>query len=239
MLKTVLVTAVTSRFGLQCAKEALGRGYRVIGTVSNSDESDAFEALSEEAFAYRADFCDRLAIVGLIRDVERHMAPIDILIATHDCSASGDAHAAAGDLMRPAFDVRVLVPLGLMASVRPHKFALEEVSGALARELAPLGIRVTLVPPGSLRRALAELPMLHLECKHQPLDDGRAARAVFDCIEREQPPLPLYLRSDALRIVRGDIARFHDPDAQNPHKASASQARIAFHCLSVKHAAAL
>lgn len=211
MLKTVLLTGVSTVFGRECAKEALRRGYRVIGAVSAQEEAHAFEAQSYEAFPCRANITDRRGMLDLVADVEREMAPVDVLIVAHECRGGGPN----------TFDVKVFVPMGLTRVIRPNKFALDDVSELLATAVAPLGICVTLVPASrsrvlsDRRDVLAELPMLHLKCRDQPNDPGRASRCLFDCIESEEPPLPLYLGFAALRIVRSELVRLYD-DGEEP-----------------------
>ncbi|MGC1127901.1 SDR family NAD(P)-dependent oxidoreductase, partial [Pantoea agglomerans] len=46
--KTILITGVSSGFGLALAREALAAGHRVIGTVRNREARQAFEALDAQ-----------------------------------------------------------------------------------------------------------------------------------------------------------------------------------------------
>lgn len=246
MLKTVLLMGVTGGFGRECAEEALRRGYRVIGTVTTQEEADAFEALSEEAFAYPIDLMDRRAMLEMVVDVERNMAPIDVLISTGRCGAGEDWSQAGDEGRECAFQTNVFVPMGLMKAVLPYmrtrraghivtfpglgvdqevRVALRRVAASLASAVAPLGIHVTLVEPVASGKeiegafdcgsrvlsgrvdVLAELPMLRLERRDELPDLARAARAVFDRVESEQPALHLRCGSDVLRSARSRLAR--------------------------------
>jgi NAD(P)-dependent dehydrogenase (short-subunit alcohol dehydrogenase family) len=102
------------------------------------------------------------------------------------------------------------------------KFALEGLSEALADELAPLGIRVIVVEPGYFRTDFLDGSSLHLEenviedyistvgvlrnshsaLNHkQPGDPVRAAQAIVEIAEAQDPPLRLQLGTDSFRVV--------------------------------------
>lgn len=102
------------------------------------------------------------------------------------------------------------------------KFAVEGMSEALAAEVAPLGIRVIIVQPGSLpsgffgaavttRLGIADyartpvattrviMPQLQ---QHAAGDLEKAGRAVVEAVGSSSPPLRLPLGSDALHALR-------------------------------------
>ncbi|MFF7994569.1 oxidoreductase [Kitasatospora xanthocidica] len=106
------------------------------------------------------------------------------------------------------------------------KFALEGISEALHAELAPLGVRVTIVEPGgfrtdflsdtSLRTEPATIPdytegagpvraALAHNAGRQPGDPAKAARAVVDIAEAAEPPLRLQLGADAVERVEAKL----------------------------------
>ena len=105
------------------------------------------------------------------------------------------------------------------------KFALEGLSESLAEEVAPLGIRVTIVEPGPHRTRLlsersvrASAPIgdyadsvgqvreqLEQLDGHQPGDPARAARAIVDAVEAEAPPRRLPLGTMALEHIRAKL----------------------------------
>lgn len=106
------------------------------------------------------------------------------------------------------------------------KFAVEGLSEALAQEVAPLGIKVTIVEPSGFRTDWAgrsandtQTPIADYEATagqnrgnirgysgSQPGDPARAAEAILNAVESAEPPLRLLLGKAALAGARGKIA---------------------------------
>lgn len=101
------------------------------------------------------------------------------------------------------------------------KFALEGLSEALADEVKALGIKVMIVEPGAFRTDFAAGALRHMPTIYvyddsvgptrafahgmdntQPGDPAKAARAVFQAIASDTPPLRLALGNDALDGIR-------------------------------------
>jgi NAD(P)-dependent dehydrogenase (short-subunit alcohol dehydrogenase family) len=101
------------------------------------------------------------------------------------------------------------------------KFAVEGFSEALAQEIKPLGLKVTIVEPGGFRTDWAGASMSyalpieayapsvgvmrgHLERMdgHQPGDPRKGAAAILKIAEVAEPPLRLPLGNDAMAFLR-------------------------------------
>lgn len=108
------------------------------------------------------------------------------------------------------------------------KFAVEGLSEALAKEVEPLGIHVTVIEPGPFRTDWAGRS---LKQTHNPLeayvktagarraeiagrsgtqagDPQRAADAIIKAVESPEPPLNLVLGKDGLARVRIKFSKF-------------------------------
>ncbi|MBY3217658.1 SDR family NAD(P)-dependent oxidoreductase [Rhizobium laguerreae] len=105
------------------------------------------------------------------------------------------------------------------------KFAVEGMSDALRKEVAPLGIRVTIVEPGAFRTDFAGRSLQQARAKiadyadtagprrkendrthgTQPGDPTRAAVALIDLVGSAELPARLLLGSDAVKIVGNEV----------------------------------
>ncbi|WP_047487196.1 SDR family NAD(P)-dependent oxidoreductase [Terriglobus sp. TAA 43] len=98
------------------------------------------------------------------------------------------------------------------------KWGVEGFSEALAKEVAPLGINVTIVEPGGFRTDFAAEPIAAIQAAYestigvaarfqsdyhgkQPGDPMLAAKAVIEIASMDQPPLRLPLGSDAVKAI--------------------------------------
>lgn len=115
-----------------------------------------------------------------------------------------------------------------MGFYNASKFAVEGLSEALAAELAPLGIRVTVIEPGPFRTDFLGRSGVIAEKKIADYDktagnmrryfmenDGkqkgdplRAVRAMIEVVESPNPPLHLLLGASALERMRGKLGNW-------------------------------
>jgi NAD(P)-dependent dehydrogenase (short-subunit alcohol dehydrogenase family) len=98
------------------------------------------------------------------------------------------------------------------------KYAIEGISESLAKEVAGFGIKVTIVEPGGFKTDFATRSLVQAERipAYLPLyeallkafeggvygDPARAAQAMIQAVEADEPPLRLALGADALHIIR-------------------------------------
>ncbi|VWC70921.1 short-chain dehydrogenase [Burkholderia lata] len=254
--KLMLITGVSSGFGRALAHEALAAGYTVVGTVRSAQAAQDFEALSAQAFARVLDVTDFDRIDGVVAEIEANVGPVDVLVNNAGYGHEGIMEEAPLAEMRRQFDVNVFGAVAMTKAVVPFmrerrrgrilnitsmgghitmpgiayycgsKFALEGISETAGKELAPFGIAVTAVAPGSFRTDWAGRSMLRTprsiadyDASFDPIrqareeksgkqlgDPAKAARAMLAAIAADHPPAHLLLGSDALRLVRGKLA---------------------------------
>ncbi|MEO8707366.1 MAG: SDR family NAD(P)-dependent oxidoreductase [Kofleriaceae bacterium] len=133
--------------------------------------------------------------------------------------------------------------LGTAAGFGPYcaaKHALEGLSECLAKEVAPLGIRVLLVEPGAFRTSLfgaafRAMPPLdayadsvgptrafaETSAGKQPGDPRKAAIAIADAVDAGVPTLRLPLGTDAVTMIRGKLAEVAADVSANERVATA------------------
>jgi NAD(P)-dependent dehydrogenase (short-subunit alcohol dehydrogenase family) len=110
------------------------------------------------------------------------------------------------------------------------KFAVEGLSEALAKEVEPLGIRVTVVEPGPFRTDWAGRSLKQVRnpidayaktsgarraqisgySGKQAGDPARAAQAIIHVAESTTPPMNLVLGKDGLKRVRDKLDKFSE-----------------------------
>ncbi|MCA8019126.1 oxidoreductase [Burkholderia metallica] len=252
----MLITGVSSGFGRALAQEALAAGHTVVGTVRSAQAARDFDALSAQAVARVLDVTDFDRIDGVVADIEANVGPVDVLVNNAGYGHEGIMEESPLAEMRRQFDVNVFGAVAMMKAVVPYmrerrhgrilnvtsmgghitmpgiayycgsKFALEGISEAAGKELAPFGIAVTAVAPGSFRtdwagRSMSRTPrsIADYDALFDPIrqareersgkqlgDPAKAARAMLAAIASDHPPAHLLLGSDALRLVRGKLA---------------------------------
>lgn len=207
------------------------------------------------ARAIIADVRDRGAIFSGVADAIGQFGGIDLVVNNAGQVLETYVEEAEPAAVRALFDVNLLGALNVIQAILPHfrarrqghvinissgggivgvpsiglycasKFALEGMSEALAGEVGPLGIHVTIVEPGAFRtNLLASRTVIPTEIPdymdaagelrsritglggHEPGDPARMAQAMLRLADAEYPPLRLPLGDDALAMALGKAA---------------------------------
>ncbi len=121
-----------------------------------------------------------------------------------------------------------------LAAYQTAKWAVEGLSGVIAQEVAPLGIKLTVIEPGGFRTDWAGSSMTVAEVGEdyaetvgrfasfvrdghdgqQPGDPARAAQAILRLVALEEPPRRLLLGSDAYAYAQAADAASLEEDAR-------------------------
>jgi NAD(P)-dependent dehydrogenase (short-subunit alcohol dehydrogenase family) len=209
----------------------------------------------ETALAVPLDVTDAAQRRNALREAAARFGALDVLVnnAGHGYAAAVEEGDDAQ--VRPLFEtnffalaalVREVVPgmrargsgrivnvssigglLGMLGSgyYNASKFAVEGLSEALAQEVAPHGIRVTLIEPGpfrtdfqgrSIHRAKARIgayadtvgarrALQDQSVGSEPGDPVRAADAIIGVVDHPDPPLHLLLGANAVTRARGKL----------------------------------
>lgn len=162
-MRTVLVTGTSTGIGRACAEHLGARGWRVLAGVRRAEDAPAG--------------CE--PVVLELADVRWQERPLDAAVLNAGVALSGPLEFVPVDELRQQFEVNVVGQVALLQRVLPalrasrgrivligsvsgrlalpflgpyaaSKFALEAVADALRGEVAPFGIPVSLVQPGSI-----------------------------------------------------------------------------------------
>jgi NAD(P)-dependent dehydrogenase (short-subunit alcohol dehydrogenase family) len=180
---------------------------------------------------------------------------IDVLVNNAGYGAMGAIEELSDELVRQQYETNVFGLLAVTRAVLPQmrnqhsghilnlssvggmvsfagagiycstKFAVEGISEALAREVASLGIKVTIVEPGAFRTDFNGRSLVVTDTQindyeeiiggfrqwikemdgKQPGDPVKAAAAMIQAVESENPPLRLALGADALDAIASKL----------------------------------
>lgn len=251
------ITGANSGFGLAIARAALEAGHQVIGTVRSQAARDSLLEHLPDAHAIICDVTAFDRIPGIVAQAEKDHGPVDVLINNAGYGHEGVLEESPLEEMRRQFDVNVFGAVAVAKAFLPlfrerrrgfivnvtsmgglitmpgiayycgSKFALQGISEVMRAEMAPFGVHVTALCPGSFRTDWAGRSMVRTERSiadyNSLFDPIRAARqekdgkqlgdpaklaaAVLQLIASDAPPPQLLLGSDALHLVRERISR--------------------------------
>lgn len=182
MGKTWFITGISSGLGKALAEAVIEKGDFAIGTMRKQDQVDAFyKEYSGKAEAILLDITDFQQMEATLSTI----AQIDVLVNNAGVGFVGAIEETSLEECRMVFEANFFATLKLTQLVLPKmrnqsgghivqisshggikafagfgiynasKFALEGFSEALAQEVSPLGIKVTLVEPGPFRTEFA------------------------------------------------------------------------------------
>jgi NAD(P)-dependent dehydrogenase (short-subunit alcohol dehydrogenase family) len=255
--KTFFVTGANSGFGLAIASAAARTGHTVIGTVRSEASRTALAEAIPSVRIVLCDVTEFDRIPEVVSQAENEHGPIDVLINNAGYGHEGVLEESPIEEMRRQFDVNVFGAVAVAKAFLPRfrerrsgfivnvtsmggmitmpgiayycgsKFALQGISEVMRSEMAPFGVRVTTLCPGSFRTDWAGRSMVRTErsipdydALFDPIREAREAKsgkqlgdpdklatAVLGLVESYDPPPQLLLGSDAFKHVSDRIAR--------------------------------
>jgi NAD(P)-dependent dehydrogenase (short-subunit alcohol dehydrogenase family) len=118
--KTFLITGVSSGLGRAFAVAALEAGHRVVGTVRQARDAEAFAALAEDrAHPLVLDVTDFATIPAAVSQAENLAGPIDVLVNNAGYGHEGVLEESSIDDLQRQFAANVFGPVAMMQAVLP------------------------------------------------------------------------------------------------------------------------
>ena len=218
--------------------------------------ADFVGQFGDRALALPLDVTDRDQITAAVGEVEKAFGGIDVLVNNAGYGYMAAVEEGEDAEVRKLFDTNYFGVVDTLKTVLPGmrarrsghvinissmtglvanppnayysstKFALEALTEALAKEVGPLGIKVTAIEPGAFRTDWAARSMQESStpigdyddnvgarktlikqfADHLPGDPRKVAEAVLMVAGLDEPPLRLLLGRDVLAAVREKIA---------------------------------
>jgi NAD(P)-dependent dehydrogenase (short-subunit alcohol dehydrogenase family) len=236
---------------------------------------ERFPDAGDQLLAVAVDVTDEAGVARAVQRALDAYGRIDVVVNNAGRGLLGAVEEAGDAAARAVYDTNVFGTLNVLRAVLPTlraqrsgrivnissiggftgspgwgiynstKFAVEGFSEALAGELAPLGIKVTIVEPGYFRTDFLDASSLHTEARviddyagsagatraramsanhAQPGDPAKAAAAIVRVASAAEPPLRIQLGRDSfdaltrkLRSYESEQKAWHDLAVSTDH----------------------
>ena len=252
------ITGASRGFGLEIARAALERGDAVVAAARDPHVVERALGRREQLLTVELDVTDERQAQAAVKAALTRFGQIDVLVNNAGRGLLGAIEEASAEEVRSVFAVNVDGLLNVTRAVLPSmrarrsgrilnlssvggfgawagwgvycatKFAVEGLSEALHAELLPLGIRVTVIEPGTFRTDFLDASSLRRVARvigeysgssgtarqwadatnHDQLGDPvKGAAAIVAVATSPEPPLRLQLGTDSLARVEAKLAQ--------------------------------
>jgi NAD(P)-dependent dehydrogenase (short-subunit alcohol dehydrogenase family) len=253
MNKVWFITGASRGFGVLTAQKALERGDFVVATARDPQTVIAALGEHPNLLALRLDVKLEAQAITAAQQAVARFGRIDVLVNNAGYGLLGAVEEASAEEVRAVYETNVFGLLNVTRAVLPvmrkqgsghvmnissvggyssyagwgvygsTKFAVEGLSEAMAMELEPLGIKVTVVEPGFFRTDFLDASSLVATRERigdyaatvgamrefaagvnhaQPGDPAKLAGALLQLADSDTPPIRLQLGSDTVQRVR-------------------------------------
>jgi NAD(P)-dependent dehydrogenase (short-subunit alcohol dehydrogenase family) len=229
-----------------------------VAARNTDDIKDIVAAYPESSIAVKLDVTVTSDITSAVKNTIERFGQIDVLVNNAGIGYFAAIEESEDEQVRRMFEINVFGLAKMTQEVLPHmrkqrsghilniasigglrafpgvgfynatKFAVDGFSEALSKEVAPLGIKVTIVAPSGFRTDWAGRSAKDTSIKiddyettagknagdirgysgNQPGDPVRAAKAMIAITEIPEPPLRLLLGKAALKGARAKLQEF-------------------------------
>lgn len=219
--------------------------------------ADLADRFPESALAAQLDVTKPEEVLRAVKQAIAHFGRIDVLVNNAGCEVAGVIEEVSDEAVRRQFETNFFGVLEMLRAVLPHmrqqrsghilnissiacfaagagggiygssKLALEGISGSLAKEVAPFGIKVTIVEPGGFRTNFFTRSYVLTDTQiedYKPLisnirqrvqdfihqdkllgDPKKAALAMIQVVNSDNPPLRLALGADTVNLIDASL----------------------------------
>ena len=246
------ITGASRGFGQLIARHALDAGDTVVATARNAQHVTDALGENDRLLALSLDVTDRAQTNEAVAAAVKKFGRIDVLVNNAGYGVVGAIEEASDAEIERVYATNVFGLMGVSRAVLPHmrrersgrifnissvggyasragfgiycstKFAVEAISEAMQDELAPLGIKVTVVEPGGFRTDFLETNSMSPHAqqiddyaatvgpvrqwtidanKKQLGDPDKLAAALIRLAGEEEPPVRIQFGSDSVNRV--------------------------------------
>jgi NAD(P)-dependent dehydrogenase (short-subunit alcohol dehydrogenase family) len=252
-MRVWFITGASRGFGALITQEALNAGDAVVATARNPQTLQERFGNHQNLLPVALDVTDEASAHHAAEQAVKRFGRIDILLNNAGYGLLGAVEEATAAEIEKLYATNVFGLLKVTRAVLPHmrrqrsghvvnissiggymshagwglycstKFAVEGLSEALASEVAPLGIKVTVVEPGFFRTDFLDESSLAVSSSaipdyndtpvgamrdfaaghnhQQPGDPARLAKAMITLAHSENPPLRMPFGSDTVDAI--------------------------------------
>lgn len=257
--KIWLITGASRGFGLDITKKVLDSGDKVIATVRKDAKGLEGFKDNQDLYIVEMDVTDEAQVKKAVLWGITHFGGIDVVVNNAGYGLLAAIEEGTDAEVKRNYEVNVFGTLNVIRAVLPFmrkkrsghiinisslgglgasigwglygstKFAIEGITESLALELAPLGIKATVVAPGFFRTNFLDESSLTRSEKiiedyaetvgamrgfatkanyNQPGDPAKLADAFIKLASSENPPVHLPLGKDTIKRFRDKVAGF-------------------------------
>lgn len=256
-MKTWFITGASRGLGARIAAAALEAGDQVVGTARAPAAVTAALGEHPNLLAVALDVTDDAQVDAAVAQAVARFRRIDVLVNNAGFGLLGAVEEATAEEVERLYRTNVFGLLAVCRAVLPHmrrqraghvmnlssvggfrassgfgvycstKFAVEGLSEAIAAELTPLGIHVTIVEPGYFRTDFLDERSLAVSTRriddytqtagatrqrartvshNQPGDPAKLAVGILALADMAEPPLRMPFGSDAVAVLEAKTA---------------------------------
>lgn len=263
--KTWFITGASRGFGMEITKAALASGDKVVAAVRNPKKFTLQANNNDNLLVVKLDVTNEEQAKQAVLIATDHFGQIDVLVNNAGYGLLSAVEEASSEEVKANYETNVFGLLNVVRAALPYmrtqksghiinissvggltgsigwglyastKFAVEGITESLALELAPLGIKATVVEPGYFRTnfldtssltrtaniisdydtTVGEMRKIATQVSYKQLGNPlKLAEAIVKVASVENPPLHLPLGNDTLERYRHKTAEF-EKDIQN------------------------